>query len=187
MDFFRVQPGDQVHRGTVIAQVHFHGLPHVHLTRMKLRPGRGWSELSGLLALHPDSFFVDTDDQPPVFDPGGFRYVRHGSDSAFVAAEPGGVVTVSGDMSIVVGLRDAGEWTRALLPEWGPEGFGNRHSVTRVEDEIGGPDGLHESAVAFDLRATLLPVNSSGQAERTLTLYQLYGSVNPPAPEPTSA
>jgi hypothetical protein len=183
--YFNVRPGDDVHRGTVLGRVHFHGLPHVHLSRFKLRPGADWGwGGSGLLAIHPDTFFVYADSEPPVFEGRGFRYVRNGTDSAFVAAEPGGVVTVSGDVDIVVGLRDAGEWTRAYLEGWGPEGFGNRHSVTRIEYEIAGPDGVHVSAVAFDLMATLIPAATSSQVDLTLTLYQHYESVDPPAPSP---
>jgi len=179
INHFTVAPGDEVHRGTVLGLVYFHGLPHVHLSRYKLRPGFDWEGAAGLLAMHPDTFFVYPDSEPPVFEDLGFRYVRHGTDSAFVAVEPDGVATVSGDVDIVVGLRDAGEWTRG-----GPEGFGNRHSVTRIEYEIAGPDGVHVSAVAFDLLATLLPVDHTGQVDRTLTLYQHYESVDPPAPSP---
>lgn len=184
INHFRVWPGDDVHRGTVLGLVHFHGLPHVHLSRFKLEPGAVWGGLAGLLAMHPDTFFVFTDTEPPVFEGRGFRYVRHGTDSAFIAAEPGGTVTISGDVDVVVGLRDPGQWTREYLPGWGPDGFGNRHSVTRIEYEIAGPAGVHVSAVAIDLMATLLPAVSSRQVGLTLALYQHYESVDPPAPSP---
>ncbi len=181
---FEVAVGDTVHQGTKLGRVNFLGLPHVHLTRMKLRPGTEWNDFDNVLAKHPDAYFAFADTEPPAFEPGGFRYVRHGTDSAFVASEPGGMVTVSGNVSIVVGLRDPGEWTMSTPTVDQPAGFGNRHSVTRVEYEIEGPEGVAFSAVAFDLSTMYLPLSGLEQRQRALTLYQMYHAVDPPAPNP---
>lgn len=182
---FTVQPGDTVHQGTRIGSVHFLGLEHIHLWRVHRREGGSWSATEDLVSVHPDSFFVYIDTEPPVFE-GRFRYVRARTDSAFLAPGPDVPVTVSGDVNIVVGLRDAGEWTRSTSPVGGDPTYGDRHAPTRVEYDIAGSDGVIVSGVAFDLsqlRIPYLPFPIQ-RADLTLSLYQHYESVNPPAPPP---
>jgi hypothetical protein len=184
---FSVQPGDTVSRGTHLGVVNFSGLAHVHLTRLELRAGGNWGAFSDLLGLQPDTFFVFSDNKPPVFDGvGGFRYVRENTDSAFMAAEPDGVVTVSGDVDIVVGLRDPGEWTQSTkYSGFGPQGFGDRHAPSRIEYQIERAGVVAVRAVAFDFSRMLIQVGGSGKAARTLTIYEHYESVTPPPPERT--
>lgn len=182
---FNVREGDRVHQGTRLAVVNFQGLPHVHLDRVRLRPGGDWRNVTDLELSQPDTFFVYRDTEPPVFE-GRFRYVRNQTDSAFLAATPGGTVTVSGDVDVVVGLRDPGHWTRSKTPVGGRIGYGEVHAPSRVEYEVSGAAGVVLRATAFDLsRLTFTRgVFGSGESPRqALTLYQHYSSVRPePAP-----
>lgn len=147
---FRVAAGQHVAQGTELARVHFRGLEHTHLDRLRLRPGGSWQVWEDMSHLQPDTFFVYRDTEPPVYE-GRFRYVRDGSDTAFLPPASGGPVVVSGDVDIVVGLRDPGAWARSkplptdpapggLPPNFGlgtharyvPD-YGDRNAPNRVE------------------------------------------------------
>lgn len=180
---FTVEPGDPVLPGTPLGRVNFAGLEHIHLSRVRLRPGGTWYNYADLITVQPDTFFVYHDTEPPVFE-GAFRYVRNQTDSAFVAPSPDGPVTVSGDVDIVVGLRDPGEWARSPEPWAGPIPYGDRNAPNRVEYDIAGDDGIILSAVAFDMSRLELPRGTSpaARAAQTLTLFQYYEAVEPAPP-----
>jgi murein DD-endopeptidase MepM/ murein hydrolase activator NlpD len=179
---FQVEPGERVGQGVVLGHVNFQGLPHVHLSRVQLRPGGWWQNYNDLIKIQPDAFFVYTDTEPPVFE-GPFRYVRNESDEAFLPTAADPVVTVSGDVDIAVGLRDPGEWSGSKTPVAGITGYGARNSPNRVEYDIRGPDGTVHSYFGFDLSKTLIPrVPGEARAAQVLTLYQYYEAVAPPPP-----
>jgi hypothetical protein len=178
---FTVRPGDYVHRGTMIGRVNFQGIEHIHLSRVVLPPGGMW-EFSETQSVHADDYFIFEDTEPPVFE-GEFRYVRNGADEPFMAGADG-FPLVSGDVDIVIGLRDPGEWTRSKVPFAGPGPYGDRHAPVRVEYDIEAPDGGVERFVGFDLRRVALTSAGPGAARllQVLGLYQHYESVYPPAP-----
>lgn len=181
VDSFRVVVGQRVAQGTELAQVRFRGVEHLHLGRVRQAPDGGWDPQE-IAYLQPDTFFVYRDTEPPVFQ-GGFRYVRNGTDEAFLPAAPGEPVIVSGDVDVVAGLRDPGEWARSKGPFGGPDTYGDRNAVNRIAYEIAGPGGVIVRATALDLSRVALP-RSRGLAEsrQALSLYQHYGSVSPAAP-----
>lgn len=178
---FTVRPGDRVHRGTMIGRVRFQGIEHVHLNREMLVAGGSWTSYEDLISLHSDHHFVLEDTEPPVFSP-PFRYVRNDTDAAF-AADDDGVTVVSGDVDVVVGLRDPGEWARSKRPFGGPLPYGDRNTPMRVEYDIVAPGGAVHSFVAFDFsRIMLMHVPVSARLLQVLTLYQHYESVSPAPP-----
>jgi hypothetical protein len=182
---FTVFTGDTVHQGTRIGSVNFRGLEHIHLNRVQRVEGGRWHSYLDLVTVQPDPYFAFVDTEAPVFE-GRFRYVRAGTDSAFLATGPDDPVVVSGDVGIVVGLRDPGEWSRSPSPYAGPTPYGDRNSPSRVEYDIAGPDGIIVSAVAFDFSRLRLnrPSSQSERAAQVLALYQFYDYVDPPAPPP---
>jgi hypothetical protein len=183
---FVVQVGDAVPQGAHLASVNFQGLEHIHLDRLRLRPGGRWTTWGDLVHLQPDTFFVYTDTEAPVFE-GPFRYVRDATDNAFLAAldEP---VTVSGDVDIVVGLRDPGEWARSKVPFGGTSTYGDRNAPSRIEYEITGADGtVLERTTSIDfsevaLMAAFASADRTVSVAQTLSIYQHYQSVRPDPP-----
>ncbi len=181
---FRVQPGQKVHRGTLLAFVNFQGLEHIHLDRLRLRPGGSWETWGDMDHLQPDTFFVYRDVEPPAFE-GRLRYVRNETDSAFLAAGADGIVTVSGDVDVVAGLRDPGEWARSKVPFGGQDTYGDRNAPNRVEYEVAAPGGaVLLRATTFDLSRLVLPrePQNGGRVMQVLTLYKHYESVRPEGP-----
>ena len=176
---FVVRPGQKVFQGTRLGSVNFQGLEHIHLSRVRLKPGGSWERFE-IENLRPDDFFAYRDTEAPTFD-GPFRYVRNLTDDAFTAPAGSPFITVSGDVDIVVGLRDGGEWTRSKAPFGGiPPGFGNAHSVSRIEYDIANSGGTIDRRVAFDLARTTIPEGTgAADAALLLTLYQHYESATP--------
>lgn len=175
---FKVAPGDRVQQGTLLGVVNFRGLEHIHLARVRLQEGGSWFTVADVETLHPDDYFAYRDTEPPAFE-GPFRYLRNLTDSAFTAP-PDGRPVVHGDVDIVVGVRDDGEWTRSKTPFGGAPSYGNAHAVTRLEYEIEGTHGVIVSATAFDLERTVITRESPARrAQQLLTMYQHYESVSP--------
>jgi hypothetical protein len=177
---YRKGQGDFVHQGDRLGVVSFQGLEHIHLARVRLAPGGRWTNFGHHHILHPDGYFAFRDDEPPVFE-GRFRYVRNDTDSTFTPTGPAAAVVVHGDVDIVVGLRDGGEWTRSKVPFAGVANFGDSHAVARIEYDIFDAAGQPiVRATAFDFRHTYITKASrSDSAEQLLTAFQHYESAQP--------
>jgi hypothetical protein len=177
VDDFRVRVGEYVPQGALLATVRFRGVEHVHLDRLHVPPGGDWTRYLSLTHTQPDTFFVYTDTEAPRFE-GPFRYFRNDSDSAFARSAAG--VTVSGDVDVVVGLRDVGEYARA-----GTNPVSDRLAVTRVDYAVvplGAPPGAAAAArqVAFDLSALEIPrLGSRREYLLNEVLFKFYPVIHP--------
>jgi hypothetical protein len=182
VDDFRVRVGDYVPQGALLAHVQFRGVEHLHLNRLHLQPGGRWDD-GGVThtVSQPDTFFVYTDTEAPRFE-GPFHYYPDEGAEAFARA-PGGAATVSGDVDVVVGLRDPGEHARGRTPA--TSGLTDRLAVTRLEYAIvplGASDDATARArvLAFDLATLEIPRTRPGD-EYTLAevLFKYYRAVQP--------
>jgi hypothetical protein len=180
---WKARLGDRVHQGTELGAVNFQGLEDIHLARYKLMPGGRWNDMSSIEVLHPDGYFHYIDTKPPVFE-GRFRYVRNMTDSPFTPAADDVPAVVRGDVDIVVGLRDPGEWTESRVPYAGIANFGGAQAVTRIEYDIANEAGdILLSALAFDLSLIrIVRPNAESRAMQLLTLFQHYESALPRPP-----
>ncbi len=141
----RVKAGQFVQQGTRIGKVDFQGLPHIHLAKI-FSQGPHWGDWS--YACMPDGHFDYADDEPPVVGT-PFHFFKNNSDTIFEPDSAGDVV-VSGDVDIVVAMRDAGPCARSR-----ENGFGDRLAVASIEYEIsavGAPQGSGHVRRSFDFR-----------------------------------
>jgi|GEM_PF-787139 len=122
---FQVEEGDFVKRGTVIGEIDFKGLPHIHLTKV-FSEGPHWKTWQYICM--PNGHFTYTDDDPPVIST-PFYFFENNSDKRIEPSQSGNV-TVKGDVDIVVAMREAGKYAH------GASGFGDRLGVTRMDYEI---------------------------------------------------
>ncbi len=172
---FQVKVGDTVRQGDYLADIHFMGLPHVHLSRVFLTSG-SWSNYWDMRSVQPDSYFSYRDEQPPAIEE-GFRYYRNGTDSLIGA---GSTTVVSGAVDIVVGMRDQGDYAHSKggMVE---SGFGDRLCVSGIEYEINGEKGTRYHYKSYNFSSMTL-----GQVpdlvERVLTIYKFYYAVHPEGP-----
>ena len=122
---FQFDIGEFVEQGDYIADVR---MGHVHLSRIRVRDGN-WDYKGDHEYFHADSYFVYPDTKPPVIlTP--FYYFQNNSDEPFVDGQP---TTVSGDVDIVVPMKDMAEVTDDTPGEsW------RRWCVARIEYEISG-------------------------------------------------
>ena len=175
VDGFRVRVGDRVRQGTWLASVRFRGVEHVHLTRLRLLPGGSWRDWRTQVAAQPDTFFAYADTEPPRFE-GPFRYQRNEADSAFARGADGSPPVVSGDVDVVVGLRDPGEHSRQ-----GTNPIGDRLAVARLSYEIApvqGGDTLRR--LSLDLRTAELPLLVGADDSRIAqTIFAFYDLAYP--------
>jgi hypothetical protein len=176
---FTVKPGDTVFQGQKLGTVNFRGLEHVHLGRYVSKSPAGIGGSFSSWTVHPDHYFVYRDDEPPTFE-GRFRFVRNTTDSPFTTLTDAGHIIVLGDVDIIVGLRDGGEWTRSKGPVGNIPSLGDSHSVARIEYDIAGPSGAVLQALAFDkLRLHISRDTQAERAEQLLTMFQHYESASP--------
>ncbi len=168
--------GDHVEQGDYIADIHFQGVPHVHLSKVYLTSG-SWSNYSDTRSVQPDSFFTYQDTQPPVIE-SGFLYYRNGTDSLLGR---GSAAVVSGDVDIVVGIREVGEYAHS---KGGVVyiGFGDRLCVSRIGYEISGQNITPMHFESFDFSRMVLGQFSDG-VQRVYTVYKHYYIVHPGGPD----
>ena len=171
---FKVQIGEHVPKGKHIADIHFQGVPHVHLNRAYLTSGT-WFNWSDLNFVQPDSFFVYNDVDPPVIEH-PFYYFRNNKDSMFTQANP---TIVSGDIDIVVGLREQGEYAHAKAGAPGvPTDYGDRLSVSRVEWEVLSDGKQLYFRKSFDFSKIVIKYRPNDYP-RVLTVYKYYPIIHP--------
>lgn len=136
----RVAVGEFVKRGTVIGVVEFKGLAHLHLDRV-FSQGPYWGSWHYITV--PNGHFTYTDDEPPVIET-PFFFFRNDSDER-IAPGDDGEVRLSGEVDLVVGMREAGRYARSEA------GFGDRLGVMRMDYEIARlEDGPGHSFRSFD-------------------------------------
>ena len=187
VDSFQVKVGDQVHQGTYIAKVRFRGLEHTHLDRVYKPEGGAWDNWYSLPHLNFYPYFDLRDTEPPVFEDAPIRYFRNQSDSAFTR-EVAGNITLSGDVDIVVGMREQAPFARTATG--GMREFGDRLAVGRIEYEIKPAKGKGKPEVrpSFDLlNAEIKPGNRTTPPTNNdvaLTLYKFYPLMQPDSAKP---
>lgn len=123
---FRVSEGDAVKAGTLLGEVDFNGLPHLHLDRV-FSQGDYWR--SWRYICFPDDHFTFEDDEPPTIER-PFYFFEHDSDRR-IQPQRNGSIAVRGDIDIVVAMRDGGQFAHSR-----ENGFGDRLAVTRIEYSI---------------------------------------------------
>lgn len=178
---FRVRPGQRVRQGTLLATVHFRGLEHVHLSRVRLADGGDWTRFQDAGAVYPDSFFVYPDGEAPVFE-GRFRFARNGT-GAFIPLPADGSTTVSGEVDLVVGLRDGGESAHSPGSFVGPGGepYGDRNAPVRVEYAIRG-NGVEVNETGVDFSRIVISGTPAQGRPQAMVVFHAYESVQPPGP-----
>ena len=171
VDSFRVRVGDYVPQGTQIAVVRFRGLEHVHLDRVRRPPGGQWRNLYSLLNAQPDAFFVYEDTQPPVFFERTF-YFHNQSDSTFPRPADGSRKVVSGDVDVVVGIRDPSEHGHGRsFPD-------DRWAPARIEYAIAPIGGTASRRRSFDFRTLELP-RLADESAIVATVFKFHRTVIP--------
>lgn len=128
---FVVAPGDTVVQGQFLGVVNFKGIEHIHLTRGYLQEGGSWNRFSDWVSTYPADHFVLRDESPPIIET-PFLFFKNLSNDRF---EHGTVDTISGEVDLVVGMRDAGQYAGGWL-EGGSGYYGDRLCVKRVDYRI---------------------------------------------------
>ena len=175
----KVAPGDVIGRGAPVGEVNFirPGVDHVHLARVFLEPGGVWTYPHSLVHVNPAPFFVFADTEPPVIET-PFHYARNGTDTLY----PLGPATVGGDVDVIVGIRDNGEYSRSRGGVVGA-GVPGILGVTRVEYEIADGRRTLVRRVAFDWDRMLLQTSRrTGLRDypRLSAVYFFHDAVQPP-------
>jgi hypothetical protein len=129
--YFKVKVGDEVKQGDLLAEVHFQGLDHIHLSRVKHLAGKPYDQLNSYEDITTDNYFNYFDDEGPVIK-APFYFYKDQTDSLISNSNN---PTIKGKVDIVVGMRDQGPHSR------GPAGsqyynFGDRLCVSRIEYSI---------------------------------------------------
>jgi|GEM_PF-6519672 len=141
----QVKPGDRVKKGTVIGEIAFEGLPHVHLTKV-FSEGEHWGSWRYLCM--PNGHFTCLDEEPPLIGK-PFYFFKNNSDET-IAQSASKRIVLSGDVDIVVAMRDGGHFAHSKQ-----NGFGDRLAVSRITYEIkpvGGGKKSIRSFESFDFR-----------------------------------
>jgi len=151
-------------------------VPHVHLNRTYLTSG-SWSNWGDLNSVQPDRFFAYDDDDPPVIEY-PFYYFRNNTDSLFAQTSP---TIVSGDVDMVVGLRERGVYAHSKDGSLVPKGFGDRVCVSRVEWEVFSEGKRTYFRKSFDFAKIVFKYRPNDY-QRVLAVYKYYPIVHPGGP-----
>lgn len=128
---FEVQTGTEVSQGQYLGKVNFEGLDHIHLNRTRLREGGSWSNFGDLINIYPDNYFTFIDETAPIIKT-PFHYFPNNSNSVFESV--GDLDTVSGEVDIVVSMRDVGAYAADFI---GNSGYwGDRLAVRDISYRI---------------------------------------------------
>ena len=144
---YQVQVGQKVVQGQHLADESFDGLQHIHLTRCVA--GNGWNYVQGTTdPTACEDFFEYRDANPPIIDP-EFYFFKNNSDERILGSADGRMV-VSGEVDIVVGMREVGEYAHSKYPNQQP--FGDRLAVTGASYVISGNGIVPHEVDAVDFR-----------------------------------
>ena len=144
---YQVRVGQQVSQGQYLADEAFDGLDHVHL--MRRVAGQGWNALP--YEADPTTFenlFEYRDTEPPIID-SVFYFFRNNSNDR-IRSQPDGSMVLSGDIDIVVGMREVGEYAHSHDTRLGQ--FGDRLAVTGAKCCITGTGTQTIEDFGFDFR-----------------------------------
>ena len=128
--YFAVGYGDELEQGQYLGRVNFQGVEHIHLSRVRLADGGSWFNYSDLIHVYPDRVFVSEDNTPPTIET-PFQFYKNTTDELM---DHGMVDTVSGDVDIVVRMRDTGSYSKGDVG--GGSIWGDRLCVKRIEYSI---------------------------------------------------
>jgi hypothetical protein len=124
---FQVEVGDFVTAGTFIGEVDFpQGLAHIHLTKV-FSQGPYWGGWRYMCV--PNGHFTYIDEEPPVINT-PFYFFENNSDT-IIEPDGTGNVVLSGQVDIVVPMREQGLYARS-----NDSGFGDRLGITTIVYEI---------------------------------------------------
>jgi murein DD-endopeptidase MepM/ murein hydrolase activator NlpD len=162
----QVDVGQHVPRGTLIGKVDFDGLPHIHLDKLYSQDPY-WGEWQ--YTLMPNRHFTYPDDEPPVIQT-PYYFFRNESDEVFVP-DASGTITVSGDVDIVVAMREQGLYARAR-----DNGYGDRLGVAKIEYRIHSVEsGKEDVCASFDFTRLVIknsPTHRDYNTELTKIAYK---------------
>ena len=158
-DNFQFKKGDFVKQGEYIGTVR---MSHLHLSRIQVEHG-DWIDKKNRIYFHPDSFFIYEDTEPPILEK-PFYYFCNNTDEHF---ENGNPTVVSGDVDIVVAMKDISECVNNS-----EYGFMLRWCVAKIEYEISGAQiqPVHKKSV--DFTKLVFRGWKSMNDERVLILYK---------------
>ena len=125
-----VDPGEAVSQGQYLGRVNFSGLAHIHLSRSRLRQEGAWDNFADLINIYPDEYFTFIDYSRPIIKT-PFHYFHNASDSIFT--NEGILDTISGEVDIVVSMRDVGSYAGGLI---GTSYWGDRLAVRDISYRI---------------------------------------------------
>lgn len=174
--YFQVEVGQFVKQGSPLGQIHFHELEHIHLSRLqRISSEKSWSDFSNHQTLSPDSFFSYQDTQPPIIET-PFRYFQNESNTLLNNS-------LSGDVDIVVGIRDQGEYAHSK-----DNGYGDRLAISRIEYRItgNGLSGTWQNSFDFSKLGVVSFLDGMQRnLEQTSTIYKYYYDIPPHNPTST--
>jgi len=137
---FQVDVGDFVTKGTFIGQVDFPYLAHIHLSKV-FSEGPYWG--SWRYMCMPNGHFTYIDEEPPDINT-PFYFFENNSDT-MIEPDGTGNIVLTGQVDIVVAMREQGLYARCKDGVHAPVGFGDRLGITKIEYEIR-PEGSPPSS-----------------------------------------
>jgi len=170
---FQFRTGDYVKKGDFLAVVAFAGTQHVHFGRIYVDSGP-WEDSDNWNPLHPDRYFVYNDQEPPTITT-PFHYFKNNTD--IMIKDSGFPLVISGDVDIVVPMRDGGEFAHSK-----PAGYGDQLCVTRIEYEISGSSAVPVYKKSFDFTKMILPWSGPLARDRVFVVYKHYMLFNSQTP-----
>lgn len=160
--------GDNLPKGACLGAVSFQGLEHLHLSRAYLLEGGAWNRFSDWSTVSPDDYFIYTDHSPPVIE-APFYFFRNNFPDRFTRSD---TTTVNGEVDIVVGIRDPGQYAHSQSTL-----YGDRLCVKRIEYEIYREGELLERRIAFDFNR--MQLNRENLADKVATVFKFHLEMNP--------
>jgi hypothetical protein len=152
-DKFRHSIGASVRRGEQIAVVaDFDGLEHIHLSRTFVPNGDRWSRIQNHHNVFADDFFELRDAESPVIHPRLFLFPN---ESNQLLPLVDGKSVASGDVDIVIGIRDRGHYARSKDPNF-PPGQGDRLAPTVIRCDVFNSKGERVAQWIRDWTRTIL-------------------------------
>ena len=163
---FQTYVDNEVSKGQFLGRVNFKGLEHIHLNRTRLREGGSWDVFNDLINIYPDDYFTFIDETEPIIKT-PFHYFKNQTDSLFASEEA--IATISGEVDIVVSMRDGGAYASDFI---GNSGYwGDRLAVRDVSYRILKEGEEIISRKSFDFRDLEFAFHSEKWKE-TLTVFK---------------
>ncbi|HEX9636973.1 MAG TPA: M23 family metallopeptidase [Acidobacteriota bacterium] len=172
-DGFRHPVGDVVRRGEQIAEIaDFDGSEHIHLSRAFVPDGRSWSRLQSHHNRFADDLFELRDVEPPRIQ--GPLYLFRNQTGELLPASDGELVA-TGDVDIVVAIRDGGHYAHSKDPAF-PPSAGDRLAPAVVRCEVLNSGGERVAQWTRDLTRMVLRWEESQSAiwapERVMVVFK---------------